>query len=66
MLRAILEERERDPKVRAQLRVLTTSGGHPRMYGMNGDFRDSGMLHFHAVSNVRHALHRRGARASTA
>ena len=56
VLRAILEERERDPKVRAQLRVLTTSGGHPHMYGMNGDFRDAGMLHFHAVSNVRHAL----------
>ncbi|SCL17012.1 enoyl-[acyl-carrier protein] reductase II [Micromonospora inyonensis] len=56
VLRAILEERERDPRVREQLRVLTTSGGHPRMYGMNGLFRDSGMLHFHAVSNVRHAL----------
>jgi enoyl-[acyl-carrier protein] reductase II len=56
VLRAILEERERDRRVRAQLRVLTTSGGHPRMYGMNADFRDSGMLHFHAVSNVRHAL----------
>jgi NAD(P)H-dependent flavin oxidoreductase YrpB (nitropropane dioxygenase family) len=56
VLKAILEERERDPKVRAQLRVLTTSGGHPHMYGMNADFRDSGMLHFHAVSNVRHAL----------
>jgi NAD(P)H-dependent flavin oxidoreductase YrpB (nitropropane dioxygenase family) len=56
VLRAILSERERDPKTRAQLRVLTTSGGHPHMYGMNGDFRDAGMLHFHAVSNVRHAL----------
>jgi enoyl-[acyl-carrier protein] reductase II len=56
VLRAILEERERDPRVREQLRVLTTSGGHPRMYGMNADFRDSGMLHFHAVSNVRHAV----------
>jgi NAD(P)H-dependent flavin oxidoreductase YrpB (nitropropane dioxygenase family) len=55
VLRAILDERERDAKVRAQLKVLTTSGGHPRTYGMNGDFRDSGMLHFHAVSNVRHA-----------
>ena len=29
VIRAILAERERDPKVRAQLRVLTTSGGHP-------------------------------------
>ena len=56
VIRAILEERERDPGVRAQLRVLTTSGGHPRTYGLNGDIRDSGMLHFHAVSNVRHAL----------
>src|SRR4051794_33976050 len=28
VLRAILSEREHDPKVRAQLRVLTTSGGH--------------------------------------
>ncbi|MBB5160019.1 NAD(P)H-dependent flavin oxidoreductase [Saccharopolyspora phatthalungensis] len=56
VLKAILEERERDPKVKAQLRVLTTSGGHPRMYGMNDSFRESGMLHFHAVSNVRHAL----------
>jgi NAD(P)H-dependent flavin oxidoreductase YrpB (nitropropane dioxygenase family) len=56
VIRAILEERDRDPKVRAQLRVLTTSGGHPRTYGLNGDIRDSGMLHFHAVSNVRHAL----------
>lgn len=56
VLRAILAERERDPQVRSQLRVLTTSGGHPRMYGMNGDFRDSGVLHFHAVSNVRHAV----------
>src|SRR4051794_18083926 len=35
VVRAILEERERDPKVRAQLKVLTTSGGHPRMYGLN-------------------------------
>ena len=49
VIRAILDERERDPKVRAQLRVLTTSGGHPRTYGLNGDIRDSGMLHFHAV-----------------
>lgn len=56
VLEAILEERERDARVRDQLRVLTTSGGHPRMYGMNGRFRESGMLHFHAVSNVRHAL----------
>lgn len=56
VLRAILDERERDQKVRNQLRVVTTSGGHPRTYGMNQDFRDSGMLHFHAVSNVRHAL----------
>jgi len=36
--------------------VISTSGGHPRTYGLNGDIRDSGMLHFHAVSNVRHAL----------
>lgn len=56
VVRAILEERERDPRVRAQLKVLTTSGGHPHTYGMNGDIRDSGMLHFHAISNVRHAL----------
>src|SRR5262249_17533667 len=32
VVRAILEEREADPKVRAQLKVLTTSGGHPRMF----------------------------------
>ena len=56
VLRAILDERERDERVRRQLTVLTTSGGHPNMFGMNGDFRDSGMLHFHAISNVRHAL----------
>jgi len=56
VIRAILEERERDPKVRAQLKVISTSGGHPRTYGLNGDISDSGMLHFHAVSNVRHAL----------
>jgi NAD(P)H-dependent flavin oxidoreductase YrpB (nitropropane dioxygenase family) len=42
--------------VRRQLTVLTTSGGHPHMFGLNQDFRDSGMLHFHAVSNVQHAL----------
>ena len=56
VVRAILDERERDPKVRKQLLVLTTSGGHPHTFGLNGDIRDSGMLHFHAVSNVRHAL----------
>jgi NAD(P)H-dependent flavin oxidoreductase YrpB (nitropropane dioxygenase family) len=56
VIRAILEERERDPKVRTQLTVISTSGGHPRTYGLNGEIRDSGMLHFHAVSNVRHAL----------
>jgi enoyl-[acyl-carrier protein] reductase II len=56
VIRAILEERERDPKVRAQLTVISTSGGHPRTYGLNGEIRDSGMLHFHAISNVRHAL----------
>ncbi len=56
VIRAILEERENDPRVRAQLTVLTTSGGHPSTYGMNGDIRDSGMLHLHAISNVRHAL----------
>src|SRR4051794_6342848 len=55
VVRAILAERERDPKVRKQLLVLTTSGGHPHTFGLNGDIRDSGMLHFHAVSNVRHA-----------
>jgi len=55
VLRAILQERERDPKVGRQLKVLTTSGGHPRMFGLNEDFRRAGMLHFHAVSNVRHA-----------
>ena len=41
--------------MRGQLRVITTSGGHPRTYGLNPDIRDSGMLHFHAVSNVRQA-----------
>ncbi len=56
VVRAILDERESDPKVRAQLKVLTTSGGHPRMFGLNDAVRESGMLHFHAVSNVRHAL----------
>lgn len=56
VVRAILDERERDPKVRAQLTVLTTSGGHPRMFGLNDAVRASGMLHFHAVSNVKHAL----------
>jgi NAD(P)H-dependent flavin oxidoreductase YrpB (nitropropane dioxygenase family) len=55
ILRAILEERERDPKVANQLKVLTTSAGHPHMYGMNNDFRAAGMLHFHSVSSVRHA-----------
>lgn len=56
VIRAILEEREADARVRAQLRVLTTSGGHPNTFGMRQDIRDSGLLHFHAVSNVRHAL----------
>jgi NAD(P)H-dependent flavin oxidoreductase YrpB (nitropropane dioxygenase family) len=56
VVRAILAEREQNPKARAQLRVLTTSGGHPHTFGLNQDIRDSGMLHFHAVSNVRHAL----------
>ena len=56
VIRAILEERESDARVRAQLTVLTTSGGHPSTYGLNGDIRDSGMLHFHAISNVHHAL----------
>ena len=56
VVRAILDERESNPKVRAQLKVLTTSGGHPRMFGLNDAVRESGMLHFHAVSNVRHAL----------
>lgn len=55
ILRAILDERERDPKVANQLRVLTTSAGHPHMYGMNDEFRAAGMLHFHSVSSVRHA-----------
>jgi NAD(P)H-dependent flavin oxidoreductase YrpB (nitropropane dioxygenase family) len=56
VVRAILDERASDPKVRAQLIVLTTSGGHPRTFGLNGTIRESGMLHFHAVSNVKHAL----------
>ena len=56
VVRAILDERESNPKVRAQLKVLTTSGGHPRMFGLNDAVRESGLLHFHAVSNVRHAL----------
>jgi NAD(P)H-dependent flavin oxidoreductase YrpB (nitropropane dioxygenase family) len=56
VVRAIVDEREANPKVRAQLTVLTTSGGHPRMFGLNDMVRESGMLHFHAVSNVRHAL----------
>jgi NAD(P)H-dependent flavin oxidoreductase YrpB (nitropropane dioxygenase family) len=56
VIRGILDEREENPKARAQLKVITTSGGHPHTFGLNGDIRDSGMLHFHAVSNVRHAL----------
>src|SRR2546423_5855550 len=56
VIRAVVEERERNPKAREQLRVLTTSGGHPRMFGLNDLVRESGMLHFHAVSNVRQAL----------
>ena len=56
VVRAILDERASNPKVRAQLKVLTTSGGHPRMFGLNDAVRASGMLHFHAVSNVRHAV----------
>ncbi|MGH9245443.1 MAG: NAD(P)H-dependent flavin oxidoreductase [Acidimicrobiales bacterium] len=55
VIRAILDARQADERVRRQLRVITTSGGHPRTYGMNPDIRDSGMLHFHAVSNVRQA-----------
>lgn len=56
VLRAILDERRSDKKTAEQLRVLTTSGGHPYMYGMNEEFRAAGMLHFHAISNVRQAL----------
>jgi enoyl-[acyl-carrier protein] reductase II len=56
VVRAIVDERRANPQVRAQLTVLTTSGGHPRMFGLNDAVRESGMLHFHAVSNVRHAL----------
>lgn len=55
VLRAILEERERNPSVADQLRVLTTSAGHPHMFGMNEEFSAAGMLHFHSVSSVRHA-----------
>jgi enoyl-[acyl-carrier protein] reductase II len=56
VVKAILDERANNPKVRAQLLVLTTSGGHPNTFGLNDDIRASGMLHFHAVSNVRHAM----------
>lgn len=56
VVQAILDERARDKKVADQLRVLTTSGGHPHMYGLNDAVREAGMLHFHAVSNVRQAL----------
>jgi len=56
LIEAILEERDADPDVRKQLRVLTTSGGHPETYGLNDRIREAGMLHLHAVSNVRHAL----------
>jgi NAD(P)H-dependent flavin oxidoreductase YrpB (nitropropane dioxygenase family) len=55
VLEAILEERERDSAVHDRLRVLTTSGGHPRVYGMNERFQEAGMLRFHAVSTVRQA-----------
>jgi enoyl-[acyl-carrier protein] reductase II len=55
VLKAILEERERSSAVRDRLRVLTTSGGHPRMYGMSERVRAAGMLRFHAVSSVRQA-----------
>lgn len=49
----ILQEREADPQLAKQLRVVLTSAGHPKRYVKK--IRDAGLLHFHVVGSVRHA-----------
>lgn len=55
ILKAILEERERDPRIKEHFKVLITSAGDPACFGLNQKIRESGLLHFHTVATAYHA-----------
>ncbi len=53
MIRAIVQEKKRDPELRKRLILHITSGGDPTHH--HKMIKDAGLLHFHMVASVRHA-----------
>jgi len=49
----VIEEREKDARLKKQLRVYITSGGNPSQVAER--IRKAGLIHFHVVGSVRHA-----------
>ena len=55
LLEAIVEMKYSHPKLKDQLVMISTSGGHPGCFGLNDDIRTAGIFHAHAVSTTRQA-----------
>jgi NAD(P)H-dependent flavin oxidoreductase YrpB (nitropropane dioxygenase family) len=53
LIDAIIEKREKDPKLRKNLRVVITSAGNPALYTQR--LKDAGFLVAHVVPSVYHA-----------
>jgi len=53
LIDAIIEKREKDPKLRKNLRVVITSAGNPNLYTQK--LKDAGLIVAHVVPSVYHA-----------
>ena len=53
LIDAIIEKREKDPKLRKNLRVVITSAGNPNLYTQR--LKDAGLKVVHVVPSVYHA-----------
>jgi NAD(P)H-dependent flavin oxidoreductase YrpB (nitropropane dioxygenase family) len=53
IMEVVIEEREKDPRLKRQLKVFITSAGDPTPYTKK--LHDAGLLHFHVAPSVYHA-----------
>lgn len=53
IIEVTIEEREKDPKLKKQLKAFITSAGDPTLYTKK--LHDAGLLHFHVAPSVYHA-----------
>lgn len=55
LLEAIVDLKHSHAKLKDQLVMVVTSGGHPGCFGLNDAIRAAGIFHAHAVSTTRQA-----------